>query len=66
MKRFTYGVVGGYVSNRFYNTERGAKNAATREHGNSVNLQVGYISKVSGMFIPVAQRGMYCINWMPM
>ena len=30
MKRFTYGVVGGYVSNRFYNTERGAKNAATR------------------------------------
>lgn len=44
MKRFTYGVVGGYVSNRFYSTERGAKNAATREHGNSVNLQVGYIS----------------------
>lgn len=66
MKRFTYGVVGGSVSNRFYNTERGAKNAATREHGNGVNLQVGYISKISGMFIPVAQRGMYCINWMPM
>ncbi len=66
MKRFTYGVAGGYVSNRFYNTVRGAKNAATREHGNSVTLQVGYISKISGMFIPVSQRGRYCINWMPM
>lgn len=64
MKRFTYGVVGGYVSNRFYNTQRGAKNAATREYGNSANLQVGYISEISGMFIPVAQRGMYCVKWL--
>jgi hypothetical protein len=63
MKRFTFGVVGFSVSNGVYNSERGAKNAASRAYGSRRDIQVGYISNLSNMFIPIAQRPAGKMKW---
>ncbi|MCU6294569.1 hypothetical protein [Escherichia coli] len=63
MKQFTFGVVGFSVSNGVYDSERGAKNAASRAYGSQRDLQVGYISNISNMFIPIAQRPAGQMKW---
>ncbi|EKR8628416.1 hypothetical protein P9J96_000259 [Escherichia coli] len=63
MKHFTFGVVGFTVSSGVYKSERGAKNAASRVYGSQRDLQVGYISNINNMFIPVSQRKAGNMKW---
>lgn len=60
---YTFGVKGKDVSYGRYNTERGAKNAASRAYGSRLDLQVGYISNINNMFIPTAEREAGSMKW---
>lgn len=60
---YTFGIAGREVSGGRYKSARGAKNAASRAYGSQHELQVGYISNISNMFIPTATREPGKMKW---